>query len=54
MDKQMSAKCVKSYLNAFVFLSFCYCEVKIFSLYFFLIFTVIICHYYRLCQQRDL
>ena len=31
----MSAKCVKSYFNALVFLSFCYCEVKIYSLFIF-------------------
>ena len=43
----MSAKCVKSYFNAFVFLSFCYCEVKIYSLFFF-IFTLIVCYYYSI------
>ena len=31
----MSAKCVKSYFNALVFLSFYYCEVKIYSLFIF-------------------
>ena len=31
----MSAKCVKSYYDALVFLSFCYFEVKIYSLFIF-------------------
>ena len=31
----MSAKCVKYYRNALVLLSFCYFEVKIYSLFIF-------------------
>ena len=31
----MPAKCVKCYFDALVFLSFCYCEVKIYSLSIF-------------------
>ena len=33
----MSAKCVKSYFNVLVFLSFCHCEVKIHFLFSFLV-----------------
>ena len=31
----MSAKCVKSYYNALVLLSFCYFEVKVYYLFIF-------------------
>ena len=31
----MSAKCVKNYCNALALLSFCYFEVKIYSLFIF-------------------
>ena len=31
----MSVKCVKNYCNALVLLSFCYFEVKIYSLFIF-------------------
>ena len=37
----MSAKCVKSYFNALVFLSFCYCEGKTHFLFAFLLFLFV-------------